>query len=174
MTMCPDLSQPDLPCRLGCVPLLCLVHSASPPGSLVRRATCKVANLSIRSVVSPCVVHCRGLLTLERCALVCNADGLDHLCAPLVTVAAAGAAGPAGMTAAVRHAVPAGAMAVPRQHLTVAHTAVADATEPVAGPAPSVVSHLWVRGGCSVVLVLVVVSQKAAVLLIMMHAVAHR
>ena len=53
-----------------------------------RRATSLVSNLSMRSVVSPCIVHRAGQLRLEHCKLTCQSQGLDHLCSPILTLAA--------------------------------------------------------------------------------------
>lgn len=65
----------------------------SPQGAdcgLAIASTAKVANLSFRSTLAPCVVHERGCLRIERCLLRCDARGLDHLVAPLLTRAMSG------------------------------------------------------------------------------------
>ncbi|MEW5302487.1 MAG: hypothetical protein WDW36_005268 [Sanguina aurantia] len=63
----------------------------SPPGAdsaLEIRASCKVTNLSIRSTLAPCIVHCGGVLHVEGCHLTVDPGGLAFLCSPLVTCAA--------------------------------------------------------------------------------------
>ncbi len=66
------------------------------PGRAVfhpRRATCRVSCISMRSPSClPCVLHRAGQMQLDQCHLSCDARGLAHLCAPLVTLA--GGAGP--------------------------------------------------------------------------------
>ncbi|MEW5310570.1 MAG: hypothetical protein WDW38_002356 [Sanguina aurantia] len=52
------------------------------------RASCKVTNLSIRSTLAPCIVHCGGVLHVEGCHLTVDPGGLAFLCSPLVTCAA--------------------------------------------------------------------------------------
>ncbi len=64
-------------CVCVCVCLMCV--------SCVCRATCRVSGLCIRSHCGPCVLHRSGQLHLERCQLTCDAHGLEHLCAPIVT-----------------------------------------------------------------------------------------
>lgn len=51
------------------------------------RASCKVTNLSIRSTLAPCIVHCGGVLHVEGCSLSVDPGGLAFLCSPLVTCA---------------------------------------------------------------------------------------
>jgi hypothetical protein len=52
-----------------------------------RRATCLLANVSVSSTLSPCILHRSGHLRVERCLLECHSGGLDHLTSPIVTVA---------------------------------------------------------------------------------------
>eukprot|EP00803_Ostreobium_quekettii_P001780 evm.model.scf_200EXC.4 EVM.evm.TU.scf_200EXC.4 scf_200EXC:19995-21993(-) len=55
------------------------------------RASGRVANLTIHTCVGPCILHRAGHLRVETCQLKCDARGLEHLCAPLVTVASGNA-----------------------------------------------------------------------------------
>eukprot|EP00798_Chlamydomonas_sp_ICE-L_P014819 gene14819-20872_t len=54
------------------------------------RSTCKLVNLSAHSTLAPCVLHRSGMLHIENCHMEVDAQGLRHLCSPLVTVASAG------------------------------------------------------------------------------------
>eukprot|EP00884_Botryococcus_braunii_P021622 jgi/Botrbrau1/8143/Bobra.0308s0033.1 len=54
---------------------------------LLFKASGKLANLSVKTRRAACVVHHRGRLVLEDCMLECKPEGLDHLFAPLVTLA---------------------------------------------------------------------------------------
>ena len=47
----------------------------------------KFSNISIESGIGGCVVHYKGRLAIEDCALRCDARGLDHLAAPLISSA---------------------------------------------------------------------------------------
>lgn len=65
------------------------------------RANGKVANLCVRATLAPCITHRAGQLSVERCLLSCESGGLDHLCAPLLTLACLCAPPAAGTAAAV-------------------------------------------------------------------------
>ncbi|KAL4855114.1 F-box protein SKIP5 [Chlorella vulgaris] len=49
------------------------------------RASGRLANLTLRSTSGACVAHTRGRLTVQGCTLECDARGLPHLVAPLLT-----------------------------------------------------------------------------------------
>lgn len=70
----------------GCFDLR-LASSPCPLLHLAHRATCLLANVSVRSGLAPCVLHRSGHLRLERCSLTCTAHGLEHLASPIITVA---------------------------------------------------------------------------------------
>ncbi|GAX82033.1 hypothetical protein CEUSTIGMA_g9461.t1 [Chlamydomonas eustigma] len=67
------------------------------------RATCLLANLSIQSSLAPCILHRCGQLRVERCFLTCHSGGLDHLSAPIVTVATVNPPPPPPLTALGSH-----------------------------------------------------------------------
>ena len=49
------------------------------------RASGRLANLTLRATAGACVAHTRGRLTVQGCTLECDACGLPHLAAPLLT-----------------------------------------------------------------------------------------
>lgn len=59
------------------------------------RASGRLANLTLRATAGACVAHSRGRLTVQGCTLECNARGLPHLAAPLLTRAVSGPLQPA-------------------------------------------------------------------------------
>ncbi|EFN60176.1 hypothetical protein CHLNCDRAFT_133681 [Chlorella variabilis] len=67
---------------------------AAAPGANLRacaqagRASGRLANLTLRATSGACVAHTRGRLTVQGCNLECDARGLPHLVAPLLTRAA--------------------------------------------------------------------------------------
>ncbi|EIE26770.1 hypothetical protein COCSUDRAFT_59281 [Coccomyxa subellipsoidea C-169] len=61
--------------------------SKSRDGVLDFRASGKVQNLTIQSKANACITHRQGALTVEGCSLRCTGTGLNHLFAPLVTLA---------------------------------------------------------------------------------------
>ncbi|KAL4437453.1 hypothetical protein ABPG75_004592 [Micractinium tetrahymenae] len=54
------------------------------------RASGRLANLTLRATAGACVAHSRGRLTVQACTLECDARGLPHLAAPLLTRAVSG------------------------------------------------------------------------------------
>uniref|UniRef100_A0A383WQ36 F-box domain-containing protein n=1 Tax=Tetradesmus obliquus TaxID=3088 RepID=A0A383WQ36_TETOB len=62
-------------------------------------ASAKLAMLAVSTTLCPCLVHQRGLLTVERCRLAVDAKGLQHLVAPVLTLAASCAASGADSSA---------------------------------------------------------------------------
>ncbi|EFJ22052.1 hypothetical protein SELMODRAFT_175869 [Selaginella moellendorffii] len=62
----------------------------SPSGSesaLVFSANGKIANLTIKAELGSCLLHRRGSLTVDRCALECEEHPLEYLSCPIVTTA---------------------------------------------------------------------------------------
>lgn len=59
------------------------------------RASGRLANLTLRATAGACVAHSRGRLTVQACTLECDARGLPHLAAPLLTRAVSGPTQPA-------------------------------------------------------------------------------
>ncbi|PRW60477.1 F-box SKIP5 isoform B [Chlorella sorokiniana] len=49
------------------------------------RASGRLANLTLRATASACVAHTKGRATVQGCTLECDARGLPHLAAPLLT-----------------------------------------------------------------------------------------
>uniref|UniRef100_A0A061R0X9 F-box protein skip5 n=1 Tax=Tetraselmis sp. GSL018 TaxID=582737 RepID=A0A061R0X9_9CHLO len=74
------------------------------------RATGKITNVAICSTQSPCVLHRRSALTLDRCHLLSRADrGLEHLISPLITSARGDRSGRSGHGERPRDSADAGA-----------------------------------------------------------------
>ncbi|GAB4819561.1 hypothetical protein N2152v2_006607 [Parachlorella kessleri] len=66
------------------------------PLDATRRASARLANLTVLSRLGSCVTHRRGRLAIEGCWLRCESEGLDHLVSPIATLATSGpAAAPA-------------------------------------------------------------------------------
>ena len=51
----------------------------------------KVSNIAIEGGIGGCIAHYKGRLLIEECSLRCDARGLQHLAAPLVSFACTGA-----------------------------------------------------------------------------------
>ncbi|KAJ7287963.1 hypothetical protein O6H91_01G066200 [Diphasiastrum complanatum] len=50
-------------------------------------ASARVANLTIKAELGSCILHRKGCLTVESCALKCGEHPLDHLSFPIVSTA---------------------------------------------------------------------------------------
>lgn len=86
----------------------------APPGAdaaLDVRATAKLCNLAIQASAAPCILHKRGQLAVEACALRCSATSLSHLVAPIVTLASVGVSRRAASPAPAAAGEPAAAAA---------------------------------------------------------------
>lgn len=74
---------------------------------VLRRASGKLFNLSIRSQLGSCITHHCGKLSVEQVAMECDTEGLDHLVSPMATLAVSPGATPCSGHLALPHAHPA-------------------------------------------------------------------
>lgn len=109
------------------------------------RASAKMANLTVKARRAACVVHQRGRLLVDACLLHCNAEGLDHLFAPLVTLAHSRSGLPSG-------ALPPPSCLEPASPPLAAFSPPAHAAQPLPGEALWGMPHDDAQAGALIVL----------------------
>jgi hypothetical protein len=75
------------PTLRGCTNGSCTTSSLAAPVLHFAATAGRVSNLAIEGGIGGCIAHYKGRLTLEECFLKCDARGLQHLAAPLVSFA---------------------------------------------------------------------------------------
>ncbi|KAF8065533.1 SKIP5 [Scenedesmus sp. PABB004] len=116
-----------------------LTAPAGADSALDVRASCKITMVSLSSRRAPCIIHRRGLLTVERCRVAADPCGLPHLVSPVLTLAASGTAPARGGGGAGGGGGPAAPQPLPRLALA------------SAGGGRLVVAETRLEGGASAV-----------------------